>query len=168
MHSLIGIIIYAVNEKSALTQAKEIMEELVENKYFDWYQTFDEGDHRFGDLPQVMNAERAGGRVFINCLMGYTMTKFFEVLSIVRKTLISKTDLEIWEARADKEMIRHCFNQLGSYGGSEIHLYDNDGEGIREPSHLHSALNKWPTLDKEHTVKYDNLSIYVVPVDAHS
>ena len=167
MHSLVGIIVYSTDEESALKQAKEIMKEHEEQNYFDCYQTFDEEDHGFGDLPTVMKAESTEGRIFINCLMGYTMQQFFEGLSVVRKVLSSKTDWEIWESRHDPEMIRFRFNMLGSYGGSTINLYDNDGEGIQERGHLNNVLDKWECLPESHA-EYESLTIYVVPVDAHS
>jgi hypothetical protein len=50
----------------------------------------------------------------------------------------------------------HC---AGQYQGSNVWLYDNDGEGIRDKKHLVNALNKWGKKDKR--------KIYVIPADVH-
>ena len=55
----------------------------------------------------------------------------------------------------------YCF-QFGQYEGTQIYLYGNDGEGIRNEKTLKNVLNKWDSKD------YEDLDVFVVPCDCHS
>lgn len=66
------------------------------------------------------------------------------------------------------DQARYAMHCAGSYRGGEVHIYDNDGEGIRTTRHLNNALDKWKTLDTPGKPgKYDGLDVYAVHLDVH-
>jgi len=167
MHYLIGVIVYGKKKEEAFNKAKSILENLCgDYKAFDYYSTADDSFSRWKG-PKVLRVDCKKGKELMTRLMGYTEKNFMEALELVKKALGNYTDEELFEEK-DKEMFRHRCHCIGQYEGYEIHLYDNDGSGIRTKSHLENVLSKWKCLGGEYPKKYVDMNIYIVPADVHS
>jgi hypothetical protein len=174
MHMVIRAIVYADDEEEALERAREIFERLTENsRPFDYFKMFDEpgssvsGRGRWGELPACVEASSKEGKKLIKEGMKYTRDEFMRDVKIVRKALKDRTDLQLFNSRYDKEMVRYRFYCLGQDKGASVWLYDNDGEGIQEGSHLRDVLSKWKTLHKGKENPYLFKRVWVVPADVH-
>lgn len=189
MHRVIRIICYAKNKKEAREKAEEILNEnLVRNgEPFDYGTFFDEdssgsGKNRWGNLPVVALADSKEGKKLIDEGMKFTKDEFIKNVKEVREMINFYSDEELFEEnvvdvkkkileslqdKKDKVSLgisffkHYCFC-LGEYKGTDIYVYDNDGEGIRTTKHLKSTLNKW------NSANYKDLKVFVVPVDVHS
>ncbi len=167
MHMVIRTIVYAENETEALDNARTVFEKLIENQDpFDYYQMFDEpspyktsGSGRWGNLTGVALVTSKEGKEFIKDGMKYTKESFMEHIKAIRKVL-KKTNEELFKDKYNFEFRYPCYC-IGEYGGSNIWLYDKDGEGIRTEKHLENASSNWGRkMDKD-------LKVYVIPADAH-
>lgn len=164
MHMVIRAIVYADDEKEAHENAKAIFERKTEGQHpFDYFTMFDDtssemsGPARFGKRPPVSLATSKEGKKLIEDGMKYTKESFIEALEKLRKNIEGKSNEELYIERYGE--YRHNAYSVGAYQGPGIFIYDNDGEGIRDPGHLHDALNKWGTKDSR--------KVYVVPADVH-
>ena len=156
MHMVIRALVYAKTKEEALVNAKEVFDRLTENQHpFDYYVTFDQnglgsaGKDRWGKKPVAVKVNSKEGKKLLEEGLEFTKKEFMDNLKNVRAALIFKEG----EAEVDDETLfneRHQFPGLrypcyciGQYRGSSVWLYDNDGEGIRDPGHLKDVLNKW-------------------------
>lgn len=187
MHQVIRIICYAESPEEAREKAKDILEGSLIGEYrpFDYGTFFDEestvsGKSRFGDKPVACLVNSEEGKKLIDEGFRFTKESFIEHLKSVKDTINKYSEEELFEEEVinlkskildklenkkdntDLIMFRHYAYCLGEYRGSNVFLYDNDGEGIKNTKHLNHVLNKW---DED---KYKNLNIYVVPCDCHS
>ncbi len=195
MHQIIRAIVYAKNKEEALEKAKEIFENLCgENgQPFDYFTTFDEegssvsGRGRWGTITPVTLATSKQGKKLIDDGMKYTKNKFMESIEKVRDTIKEFTNQELFEEEiqdtktkvvqrlsGDKggyglSMFRYFCGCVGEYRGSNIYLYDNDGEGIRKENHLKDVLSKWRGIYEDAGKKNPNkdLKIFLIPADVH-
>ena len=98
-----------------------------------------------------------------NIIQEYSNEELFETEVLeIKKKIIEK--LENQKSRGELRAFKYYCHCVGEYEGSDIWLYDNDGEGIRDSEHLKNVLTKWG----EQTEVYKDLKIYVIPVDVHS
>jgi len=180
MHMVIRCIVYATIREDALMEAKSIFDSLCgDNGTFDYYHTFDDpgspvsGRGRWGNIISAAKADSKEGKELIKEGWDATERDFQKAITRVRLIIKHLTDEQIMEEKIPdpvpdglKELfsIRFYFNQIGEYRGSQIWLYDNDGNGIRTKHHLKNALEKWPTVSEG---KYDHLNVWVVPTDVH-
>lgn len=188
MHQIIRIITYAYSEEEALERAKSVLDDnLVGEEYgmFDYGEFFDNdgsevsGKGRWGDMPSVVLADSKDGKKFIDEGMKATKDSFIESVKGIRRIIDKYSDEELFEEKRmsikgkildelDTERnnnlglgyFRYYCRNSGASRGSNIFLYDDDGEGIDTTSHLKKVLNKWGKEDKR--------KVYVVPVDVHS
>jgi len=189
MHQIIRIIVYADSEESALHRAENILDNnLVGDGYglFDYGTLFDNngsevsGKGRWGDdIPSVVLADSEEGEELIKEGMEYTKESFLDSIKNMREMIGKYSDEELSEEERsgvkekilkeltgenDEELeagyFRYYCRNIGYSKGSNIWLYDDDGEGIDKSSHLKSVLNKWGSKN--------SLKVYVVPVDVHS
>lgn len=178
MHMVIRVLSYGENKKDALSKAKNILDGLCgeDGQPFDYYTTFDDntsqvsGKARWGEIPCICEADSKEGKKLIDDGMQYTKEAFLENIKIARKVLKEKTDKQIFEnSDWDKDMIKYRFHCLGAYRGANIFLYDQDGEGIRDPKHLENILKKWSCIyEKEGKQNpYQDKKLYVIPADVH-
>ncbi len=194
MHMIIRACVYAKNEEDALDKAKVIFERLCGEggQPFDYYKTFDEegspvsGKGRWGNITPVALATSQEGKKLIDEGMKYTKDNFMEYIKKVRDNLKVYSDEELFEEEvtndktkviqrlnennnSDLSMFKYYCNCVGQYRGSNIFLYDNDGEGINKGSHLRDVLDKWKFLyeKKGEPNPYKDLKCYVVPADVH-
>ena len=65
-------------------------------------------------------------------------------------------------------MFKYRCSCLGQYKGSDIRLYDNDGQGIRDNKHLKDTLTKWKSLGKKVTKEYAGMNVYITTADVHN
>ena len=186
MHMIIRIICYGKDEKEAREQAEIILEDNLVggDKSFDYGTFFDDetagasGKARWGNLTSVALADSKEGKKLIDEGMKFTKEEFKRNLQKVKEIIDSYSEDELFEGEVtdikskilekldgkkdiDLTMFKYYCSCLGEYRGSNIFLYDNDGEGIRSERHLKDVLNKWNRKD------YEGLNIYVVPVDVH-
>jgi len=172
---VIGIIVYANSETEARERAEEILNQYLVPDPFDYGVFFDEespvaGKARWGEIPPVMDAESEEGREFIETRMQWTKDEFKRAYEKV-KELINKHPMEyLWDTesheRDETSDFRYFCHVIGEYKGPSIWLYDDDGEGIRDPSHLRNVMTRWETLYKDEN-PLKNKKIYVIPVDVH-
>ncbi len=196
-HQIIKIICYSKNKEEARAKAEEILNNNLvgEDKSFDYGTFFDEessvsGKSRWGNITPVCLADSKKGKQLIKDGMKATKDSFIEHIKIIRKLIDFYSDEELFdeelkdtkrkiilslEENEDKELkdisqfkIR-CF-WLGQYRGSEIFLYDDDGEGIQNTKHLKDALNKWKCIYEDEGKENPNKNnqIWVIPIDVHS
>lgn len=137
MYETIGLIVYAHNAKEALTKRDHIMEQLVCKEcqhIFDHWQPAEIGK------PQLVSSPWATAQ--IADLMGYTKSNFMRSLRKIR-SMMGLNDEQLYHDRDD---FRFSLYTAGQYKGPAVLLYDDDGEGIREPGVLKDVLEKWPSL----------------------
>jgi len=179
MHILIRAIVYGKDKEEGLEQARSIFERLCECQHpFDYYSMFDEENFgkrakdRWADLPAITLAKSKKGKELIREGMDLTKKFFMHYIKKVRKILDEcKNDEELFEQRyinIDKDIRWNCY-LLGENRGPFTYLYDNDGEGIKSPSHLKDVLNKWKSIyeGKGKSNPYKDKKIWVVPADMH-
>jgi hypothetical protein len=174
MHSLIGLIVYASCRNEALKEAKERLDRLCgeDGQPFHYGSTMDHQYARWQTRPVVMRCDGKRGKVFLKRMMKATKRSFMYNLDLLRKQLEEFTDDELYNQRYGNEIdrvgLRHRAWATGSYKGGEIHLYDDETEGIHEQGHLDDVLDKWSCMDKPSRPNpYTDLNVYVVPCDVH-
>lgn len=196
-HQIIKIICFAKNKEEAREKAEEILNENLVGDYkpFDYGTFFNEessisGKSRWGNITPVCLADSKEGKKFINEGMKATKDIFMEMIKQVRKHIEFYSNEELFEEEImdtkkkiilsldDEEnndldrisMFKHYCFCLGQYQGTEIFLYDNDGEGINNTQHLRNVLNKWKTIyeDEKKENPFKNLNTYIIPIDVHS
>ena len=162
MHMMIRALVYADKKESAINKGKDVFEMLTEGHHpFDYYQLFDDSDdwgsakNRWDEQSKAVRYSTKEGKDLVSGGWKY-LNKCKDVNDFVK-------------SRSGADMSRYYLNQLGSYSGSAIWLYDNDGSGISDKGHLKDVLNKWECLykDKEKKSPYDDLDVWVVPADVH-
>jgi len=176
MHMIIRNIVYAKNKVEALQKAKENMDYMVGdsgNEPFDYYVTFNHegtpvsGKGRWGrGIPSVIKVDTSVGKKLIKEGWDWTKSTFRKNIDKVT-TLIKDTD-NVMDLMEDSTF--RCYsNWIGQYSGSEVWLYDGDGSGITNKTHLKNVLKKWSCLyeDEGKPNPYINDNIYVVPADVH-
>ncbi len=188
-HQVIRIICYAISPEEARAKAEEILNNNLvgEDKPFDYGTFFDEersvsGKSRWGNITPVCLADSKEGKKLIDDGMKSTKNCFMDTIRSVRKMIDFYSDEELFEEEVkdtkkkiilslnDKEndglrfisLFRYYCYCVGQYVGTEIFLYDQDGEGIRDTKHLKNALDKWGAE------KYKGLKIWVIPIDVYS
>lgn len=195
MHQIIRAIVYAQDKEEALSKAKNIFDGMCgeENYPFDYSTTFDEegstvsGKGRWGNITPVTLATSKEGKKLIDDGMKFTKDGFMENIKNIRKLINKYSDDELFyeevidtkkkvvnklegnEGNDGLDMFKYDCYGIGQYKGSNIYLYDQDGEGIRDNKHLKDVLSKWECLyekaGKTNPNRYEN--IYVVPADVH-
>ena len=199
MHQIIRIICYANDKREARERAEEILKNNLvgDNCPFDYGTFFDDdistmsGKARWGYNPSVVLADSKEGKKLIKEGMKYTKESFIEKIKEVREMInfysneelfekkvidIKKKILESLENKKDKKglgisFFKYYCSCLGEYKGSNIFLYDNDGEGISDSQHLKDVLTKWKSFygtENKEKNKYIGLKVFVVPIDVHS
>jgi len=197
MHQIIRIICYANDKREARERAEEILNDNLvgDNRPFDYGTFFDDdtstmsGKGRWGYKPSVVLVDSKEGKKLIKDGMKYTKESFIEKIKEVRKMIEFYNNEELFEQKVidvkkkiiesleDKKdtnnlsLFKHYCSCLGEYRGSNIFLYDNDGEGISDSQHLKDVLTKWKSIygiENKEKDKYKGLKVYVVPVDVHS
>ena len=159
MHMIIRNIVYADSEEQAITKAKENFENLCEGQRpFDYYDLFTEGGSGYwGDkYLSVAKADSIEGRKMVVGGWRATLKDMYIHLKRIEKKMKTR---KITELISDmrKEFLQYDFYAVGEYIGSNVWLYDDDGEGIKTREHLNSALYEWN----------EGKGVYVVPADVH-
>ncbi len=186
MHMVVRVLVFADNEEEALSEASSVLDRLCgeDGQPFDYYSTFDEGyaTQRWGELPAAvkicgdMGSDKCNtcGERFkcytsqINEMldegMQSTKREFMENLGEIKKYLTTHTDEQLFE----EDWFKFRCHQAGQYRGSCVWCYDQDGEGIREYSHLKNVLEKWACNNGGNPLpELEDKNIYVVPADVH-
>jgi len=172
MHITIRAIVYAKTYEEAIDAAEEVFDGLSgEDKSFDYYGIY---------KKDVARADTREGRELIAKGMQQTQTRLYGNLAEVRHGLSRLSDEDIWMGVNKQDdtddrmclsahMLRFFMGEAGQYRGSAISIYDADGEGIRDPHHLHNALTQWACLyeDASKPSPYAGLDVWVVPSDVH-
>jgi hypothetical protein len=165
MHYNVGILVYAYNE----IEARSIGLETFEQK-----QVGDgSGNFDYCTATQVLKADTPEWKKEIKERVEWTRDNFLEALKNIRKCLARFTDKKLYEQdyppKGLPDFRYNCY-KAGKFSGPGVYLYDQDGEGIRDPEHLQDVLAKWAAL-YEGAGKVnpnDGKDIYIVSIDAHS
>jgi len=161
MHMVIRVIVYASSQKEALEKGKKVLTQLCEEEKFDYYATFDKeglvvaGKDRWGNLPVAAKLSSKEGKKLISEGFCAMRRNFYHYLNKIREYLKENSNKQIFE---DPTWFRFYCYCLGQYQGSEVWLYNDDGEGIRNTTELKWALNP-KGISKE--------NIWIVPADVH-
>jgi len=195
LHMVIRAIVYADNEEDALREAKNVFDSLVDGGCFDYHTMFNtdesavSGKARWGPITPVALADSPEGKKLIDEGMELTKKEFMDSIKNVRSAIENFTDEELWIGKRndgvrgladallneEKKMnsilfyFRYSCNNIGSYAGPQIWLYNTNGRGIRDINHLKNVLNKWSCIyeDVGKSNPYIDKKIYVVPTDVH-
>jgi hypothetical protein len=168
MHMFIGVITYGVSKKDGRADALDILNQLVPDP-FDYYNESD-----------TYKATSVKGANLIKAGMEATWRDFQASMRNIREIISTMSDEDIFEehmtesnpvkpAHAIPELARYYFHQAGEYRGSNIWLYDKDGEGIRDRKHLANVLSKWECNYKGKPEKnpFADLGIWITMSDVH-
>ena len=157
MHSSIKILVYAKSEEEARGEAEQIIGERM---------TGNGGHFDYVSVETVKLASSDEGKSAIALGMKWTKENFIEAIKEVRKRLKRYTNEQLYLEDKALDTRFYC-HKAGEYAGRNVFIYDQDGEGIREPKHLKNVLTKWRCLGSKSN-EYDDKDIYVVETDAHS
>lgn len=178
MHMIIRAIVYANDKNEALIQAKNVFNSLTENQEpFDYYTLFNNnesqvsGKARWGNLTPVALASSKEGKKLIDGGMKATREAFDMSIKAIREGIEKYTDDQLFENKdvevgGMRGMFKYFTNIVGKHRGSDIFLYDNDGEGINSNENLKDVLSKWER-NGEVDSDYKHLKVFVVPADVH-
>lgn len=183
MHMLIRALVYANSKDEALSEARDVFDQLTDHGPFDYYTMFDttgtavSGRSRWGpwmkeEYGEIVDAARADsdvGEHLIEQAWQYTAEEFEDSIEAVREALDTFSNEEIREEEGDAFLVRYKFYKIGMHRGSAIYLYDHDAEGIRRREQLDNVLNKWESTyaDKDKPNPYADKDVWVVPADVH-
>ena len=165
----IAIIVYAKDKEDAFAEAERVVQILTEGEAPSLaYYTMHQDDH-----PALLAASEEG-RTLIQERMASTRRDLFHNLDQIRYGLLHLSNEEIW-ANIDKRntgipglkmrgdagnefvsdtalsssFLRYLFQCAGAYVGSDVYIYDYEGDGIRDEEHLRDALDKWKSSPGE-------------------
>jgi len=175
---VIRLIVYANSKEEALERAKEILENglVGENgEPFDFYTTFDipkklapmSGRARWGNFPPAVKLMSKKGIELLNKGWEFTVKDFkYHLQNLVK--IGEKHNWNYEKLMNDGNFRFHAYS-IGEYSGSNIWLYDDDGEGIRDLNHLKNAIEKWKVLyeDRGKENPHEDYEVWIVPVDVH-
>ena len=158
MHILTRHIVFADSEAEAKSKAEENAQNMTgySGQPFDWFNM--EGD-RWEDSGKVFKADSKKGKELIEKGMEFTYKELREDYDKVKEAFDTKTFEEIVE---NENMVRYYAYCFGKYSGMGVYLYDHKGEGIRSKKDLESAKKGWDSKE------FNNLTLYVVPIDMHN
>lgn len=139
MYETIGLIVYVHNAKEALAKRDKAMAILVCRECSHPFDGWEPAE--IDSMPQPVSTPWATAKIVE--LMDYTKSGFMHQLRVIR-SMMGLSDEQIYHDRYD---FRFAAYKTGSYKGPDIHLYTDEGEGIREPGTLKDVLEKWPTLE---------------------
>jgi len=169
MHMVIRLIVYARTKREALARAREILENVLVGEDghhpFDGYALFNEnvpfyGKNRWGNLSPAVRLMTEEGIKLVDEAWEWQKSEFERNLKEL-KEIGDKENWDFEKLMGNWKFRFRCYS-IGQYSGSFIWLYDNDGEGIRDIEHLKEALTKWGNKSE-----YEDLDVWVVPVDVH-
>lgn len=97
---------------------------------------------------------------------------------VLADTTIEDVDVEPWNvfglAQDEDDLadtytssVRYAMYNLGKYHGSDIYLYTDAGESIREPTRYSDYIDAIKADDGYYEELDDTMTWYVVPVDVH-
>lgn len=158
MHMIIRAIVYAKDIAQAKSKAESIFRRMSgEGQEFDYYNLFSNpyAEQRWGKKDTVYLADSKEGKELIEEGMKATEADFKIHISKVRAILRRNKVPSKLMKKSDFRYHCHC---IGEYRGSDVWLYDDDGEGIRDREHLRLVLTSW---------NENRENIYVVPADVH-
>jgi len=167
MHMTIRVITYAETVEDGHKEAIGILQSLCENQYpFDYY-----------NVGNTIKANSEDGKKLIENGMDRTWRDFEADMKSIREMLSIMSDEDIFKERLQPNapkpqhfmpsLARHYFHSAGQYKGSQVWLYDPEGEGIRDRVHLANVLHKWSNQYKGKSNPYKDMKIWVTPSDVH-
>lgn len=165
MHMVIRAVVFATGRMEALAVAKKVFNYLVEERAFDRYTTFEtdgtqmSGAGRWGKMRYAARVSSPEGKKMLNEGFRNTKKAFAKNITRIRKH-INKPIPDLLEGKAD-DMFKHYLYLAGQYKGDSIWLYDHDGEGIRDTTHLNNVLKRW------NSPVYADKEVWIVPADVH-
>ena len=185
---VIRIITYGYTKEEGFAKAQKVANDLCDEKRlsFDYAQDFKSkgskmsGSGRWGKKPYCVLADSKQGKNLIDDGLHNQKVSFSEKLDEM-KDYLEYTNDELFEGEIieDKskvldrlnqrvlnlDMFRYYCSCLGQYYGSEIFLYNCDGEGIRNKRELKRALDKYDNgVD---VVTQSGEKVWVSPFDVH-
>jgi hypothetical protein len=158
MHYYVLFLTYAKNKEGAKKKGLQVLERVINERYFDYGIPCDEPSARWYDKNCIKRANTIEGAKEIRERWDMTRNEIIGKINEVRKLINNKTNEEIME----NSMSLYYFNSVGRYGGPGYYIYDSDGEAIRDEKHLENVLKKWNNKD------LDDKDIWIVPMDVHS
>ena len=165
MHMLIHGLVYAEDEDEALESAKQdVFDPLVQHRTFDYYVTFDQegngvaGRDRWGPLRAAAHAETDIGEQQIRTGWKSTVDQYETSFERIEEFLEERQTDDFWEDLETYHEYRHHFDAVSEHRGPSTHLYNQNGQGIRNRSQLEDAYRQPENQDQE---------LFAVPADVH-
>jgi len=165
----IAAVVYAHDEKEARKLRKRVFDFLSCKgcqRPFDGYRLGVVGSPEW---PFAAPAASPAGQKVIQECMAATRVEFLRHVKRLRAALAAASDEEIYLSRHPDLDVRFEAYEVGRYNGPGVFLYDDNGEGIRQPSHLQDVLEKWPSLKTgQNREKLDRAgAAWVVTTEVH-
>ena len=162
MHMGIAIVVYAVDQKEATAKANDIADSLCCNEHpFDYHSDYKRCDE-MPDLNLTMALPLDDDRVLDMLKNKHDATKrwFMYNAQKVLDAIKDKTPEEMWNIEND--MWKYYAYQMGKYKGSDIFVYDDDGEGIRDDGHFGRVITKYNDSED-----LKDMKVFVLFQDVH-
>lgn len=162
MHMGIAIVVYAENQDEATAKANDIADSLCCNEYpFDYHSDYNRCDD-MPDLDLTMALSLDDERVLTLLKEKHAATKraFTYNARKVLDAIKDKTPEEMWDIEDD--MWKFYTYQMGKYKGSDIFVYDDDGEGIRDDGHFGRVITKYNDSED-----LKDMKVFVLFQDVH-
>ena len=162
MHMGIAIVVYAKDRKEATSKAMDIADSLCCEQYpFDYHRSYGRCED-FPDLDFSMALPLDDDRILDLLKENHTATKraFMCNAQKVLDAIKDKTPEEMWNIEND--MWKYYTYQIGKYEGSDIFVYDDNGEGIRDDGHFRRVITKYN--DSEYL---KDMKVFVLFQDMH-
>ena len=154
MHILVGVIVLAEDERSAIYSATCIMEELVSKNIYDYYIIIDSSTKppKWEYYPTAMMVESDQGKKFIKNQLMFSFVYLGYLLNKIRSAL---------EESNEKIYNEHSPSSEWLYHSRVSYMYDRFGNPIMTGMELNYVLAMVDDEDDR------NSDFYVIPVDAH-
>lgn len=158
MHYLIRLIVKAENATEANSQAEYVLDRMIEQQEFDWYNS-DVDSSRWEECWKPVRLRSKKGQALIEDAMQGQLREFKRTMDTIRFMCEHYSDEEIFNEKFDEVeghyLARYQFSVASGYHANACYLFDIHGGPITNQTSLAYYLENWEDL-------------WVVQVDCHN
>jgi hypothetical protein len=158
MHYLVRLIVEADDAEQANMEATSVMEDLVDWREFDWYQTSADGS-RWEDCWKPMRLSTKKAQATVQDAMQGQLAEFKQTIATIRIMLDSYSDEQIFNEEFQQVdgyyLSRYQFSRASGYHANACQLFGEGGDSITSQKQLEWYLK-------------DTARLWVVQVDCHN
>lgn len=158
MHYLVRLIVEGEDINEAMSQARCVMDNLVEWREFDWYR-YDGDDCAWEDYWKPARLDSETGKAWVKDAMDVQFVEFKHCMKAIRHMVLNYSDEQIFDEdfgeNLEVHLSRYYFSKASGYHANACLLYDTNGASITDSEALEYYLQS-----------PDNL--WVVQVDCHN